>query len=628
MSDISRRMAALSTEERKLLAKRIAEKQKEKAAKSWPTRNAQIKLSDLSFNLSPVQQVYWTGRSGLYDLGCCGANVYTEFEVTGLDETFLNAINHAFERVIDRHDMLRAVFLPNGTQRILSKTPPYQIKLIDLRGQERQAVERQLEYVRNRMRTEKAPIDRWPLFEFLAHRLSDKRARFHLRIEAFLLDGTSRGILLRELFQLACDPNATLNPLDISYRDCIQACDEQRQGAQYKAARDYWMSRIERMPPPLEFPSNGSLISHAVSRFSNQTFELLDPQEWVKLKARATQSGLTASGAVTAAFMEAAGLRSKNSNFTLGIVGSYRPPAHPQIHSLIGNFNTLYLLESDPVSGSFEARAKRLHKQFSTNLEHHLFSGFEVLREMNRRRRFGSKSAMPILFNCLLESKHFARWRDQNYEEKDEDRSAPSVKEMDGSLYMPQVILIPTVMESSDSFLICKWQVIDDAFPGLMSQEIFSAYRSFLKLLANEESSWHKTPQEIFANTAFARPVMNITDANSPEERSENREAQPAYSPDAERTEPAYSKQNGIEIQITQIWKELLGVASVGATDNFFDLGGDSFLAVCLANRLSVEFGREFSLRGFLQEPTVIEMARLIKQQLEAKPRASLAKGN
>jgi acyl carrier protein len=45
-----------------------------------------------------------------------------------------------------------------------------------------------------------------------------------------------------------------------------------------------------------------------------------------------------------------------------------------------------------------------------------------------------------------------------------------------------------------------------------------------------------------------------------------------------------------IEQKVCEIWQEVLGLEQVGITDNFFQLGGDSLLAVRLVNELSRQF--------------------------------------
>ncbi|HSF40409.1 MAG TPA: amino acid adenylation domain-containing protein, partial [Thermoanaerobaculia bacterium] len=62
----------------------------------------------LPFPLTDIQQAYWVGRTGELDLGHVTSHRYVELEGEGLD---LARLERAWQRLIDRHDMLRAVFL-------------------------------------------------------------------------------------------------------------------------------------------------------------------------------------------------------------------------------------------------------------------------------------------------------------------------------------------------------------------------------------------------------------------------------------------------------------------------------------------------------------------------------------
>ena len=66
--------------------------------------------------MTDIQHAYWIGRTGAYELGNVATHVYFEFDDLRLDLDMLNA---AWQRLVERHDMLRAVFLPDGTQKIL-----------------------------------------------------------------------------------------------------------------------------------------------------------------------------------------------------------------------------------------------------------------------------------------------------------------------------------------------------------------------------------------------------------------------------------------------------------------------------------------------------------------------------
>jgi acyl-CoA synthetase (AMP-forming)/AMP-acid ligase II/NAD(P)-dependent dehydrogenase (short-subunit alcohol dehydrogenase family)/aryl carrier-like protein len=59
------------------------------------------------------------------------------------------------------------------------------------------------------------------------------------------------------------------------------------------------------------------------------------------------------------------------------------------------------------------------------------------------------------------------------------------------------------------------------------------------------------------------------------------------------------------EEQMTQIWREVLQVSSVGVTDSLFDLGGDSLTAIQLMNRIRKECHVALSMRTLFEAPTV-----------------------
>ncbi len=72
---------------------------------------------------------------------------------------------------------------------------------------------------------------------------------------------------------------------------------------------------------------------------------------------------------------------------------------------------------------------------------------------------------------------------------------------------------------------------------------------------------------------------------------------------------------NGLEQTIASIWRDCLGVAQVGITDNFFDLGGHSLLLVRVHDRLREELKTDLSLVDLFRYPTI----KLLADTLKAK---------
>ncbi|NEP56954.1 MAG: SDR family NAD(P)-dependent oxidoreductase, partial [Symploca sp. SIO2G7] len=81
-----------------------------------------------------------------------------------------------------------------------------------------------------------------------------------------------------------------------------------------------------------------------------------------------------------------------------------------------------------------------------------------------------------------------------------------------------------------------------------------------------------------------------------------------------ERVQP----RNELERQIAQIWREVLGVSQVGVYDNFFELGGNSLLATQVVSRTQQNQKVELPLKIFLESPTVADLAKAIKNNLQS----------
>jgi acyl carrier protein len=71
--------------------------------------------------------------------------------------------------------------------------------------------------------------------------------------------------------------------------------------------------------------------------------------------------------------------------------------------------------------------------------------------------------------------------------------------------------------------------------------------------------------------------------------------------------------QGRVQEVVAAVWKDVLGLQSVGAHDNFFDLGGHSMLAARLLGRLRDAFAVDVPLRSLFQQPTVAGLADVIQ---------------
>ncbi len=67
-----------------------------------------------------------------------------------------------------------------------------------------------------------------------------------------------------------------------------------------------------------------------------------------------------------------------------------------------------------------------------------------------------------------------------------------------------------------------------------------------------------------------------------------------------------------IERCLAEIWRELMGVTTVGIHDDFFELGGHSLLATRVLARVSASLGVRLALRDIFEAPTIRRLAERI----------------
>jgi len=99
--------------------------------------------------------------------------------------------------------------------------------------------------------------------------------------------------------------------------------------------------------------------------------------------------------------------------------------------------------------------------------------------------------------------------------------------------------------------------------------------------------------------------------------------------PVPDRSRPELEKafvapRDDLELQLAQIWEEVLGVRSVGVRDNFFELGGHSLLAVRLFALIEKRLGKKLPLTAVFQGATVEHLAGVLRQQAVPGPQSSL----
>jgi aspartate racemase len=73
-----------------------------------------------------------------------------------------------------------------------------------------------------------------------------------------------------------------------------------------------------------------------------------------------------------------------------------------------------------------------------------------------------------------------------------------------------------------------------------------------------------------------------------------------------------------LELQLAQIWENILNVRPIGIHDNFFELGGHSLLAITLLDRIEKNLAQSLSVMALFQAPTIAQLAKLLREKVKS----------
>jgi amino acid adenylation domain-containing protein len=454
----------------------------------------------LPFPLTDVQQAYWLGRGDTFDLGNVSTHNYFELESEGVE---LERLEWAWQQLITRHDMLRAIFLADGQQQVLAEVPLYRFATQDLRG--RPAGEQQLRLmaVRQDMSHQVLAAHQWPLFDIRASRLDGNLTRLHLSFDALVADGWSLLIFAREWADLYNKPSAELPRLDLTFRDYLQAEQAILQTEAGRTSREYWLARLDTLPPAPELPVILQADTLERPYFKRRRGELV-PEQWQQFKEQAGRFGLTPSAVLLAAFAEVLATWSKNPRFTITLTLFNRLPLHPQVNQIVGDFTSLNLLAVDHTQpeATFAGRAARLQQQLWSDLDHPYFGGVKLLRELARRQGV-LQVEMPVVFTSLV------------------GQDAAVLNEFGRFIYgvsqTPQVWLDHQAFEQAGS-LVFHWDGVEALLPDGCWDDLFTAYSNLLQRLATSAEAWQvEQPPSLLPDAqAVQRAAVNKTAAPLP----------------------------------------------------------------------------------------------------------------
>jgi non-ribosomal peptide synthetase component F/thioesterase domain-containing protein len=523
---------------------------------------------------SVAQERFWTlemlapGNPALHMRACV--------RLTG--KVAKNKLEKSFHCLMDRHETLRTTFerIEQELMQVISPSLPVVLAVTSLEDiNEAEQPNRLKDAVREEAT---APFDlaHGPLLRARLFRLGDQDHVLVISTHHILVDGWSQGVIQRDLWtiyqSLAEGREPSLPPLTIQYSDFVHWQQEWLASDEAQQQIEFWKEQLAAPLPVLNFSADKPVRSRSAS----------EPMETVLLPDDLTRAlknfgqlhDVTMFMLLVAGF---AALLSRHTDQKDIVIGS--PVAHRQAEteSLIGPFAGPVTLRID-------------------------LSGDPTLLELVNRVRDVAVNALShadIPFEVLLKNLDSSALRGRN-------PLSQCYFFYQAAFLQPRSLSELTVTPLQDIGLGTHFELqmgLLERQEGIRAQleynpDLFDP--ATVRLLLED---YHKVLDAVLENPNLKVAELGLS------ARPKTRTAQTAESPNGDIALP----QNDTERQLKQIWGELLGIRSIGVHQNYFELGGNSILAVRLFHQIENVFKVKLPLSTLLEAPTIRQFARILQ---------------
>ncbi|MET8996401.1 condensation domain-containing protein [Amycolatopsis sp. NPDC004169] len=498
-----------------------------------------------------------------------------------------DALERGLNTVVARHEALHTVFEldDDGPVQVIGAPPVLTIGVTDVDPAGAEAA------VAAEVRVP-FDLERGPLVRLALLRTAPEEHIAVLTMHHIVTDGLSSAIFVAEL--AACyvayreGREPPLPPLPIQYADFAVWQRENLTGAKLEALRAYWADSLAGAPA-LTLATDRP--HPAVPSADGATHVFAVPAALVdQVEAFARAERVTAFMVFLAAFDVLLARYSGQRDIT--VVSPMAGRVRPEVENLIGFFVNPLLLRVDlgdaPSARDLVARVRAActgayeHQEFPFEL------ALEILRE-DRGAAAGTPQAQAML---VLQNQPPVDLRAAGL------AFEPLRADTRTAGYELALDLEPDGTGAYRAFL----EYARDLFDEATAVELAEAFVDVLACLVAD-------PDAAVDLTAVREPPR----------------ARPAE-PQPEPAEAAYrAPETPIELELQEVFGELLGAERVGLDDDFFVLGGDSLSLIQLRNRIRERFGVEFRVRDLTTRVDIATLAPMVLQRmLDQDPAASV----
>ena len=431
------------------------------------------------FPLTDIQESFSVGKYFGKNFDNVGCHVYFEFEEENLD---IQRLNETWNRLVDYHEMLQVVILPDRKQRIKKDIPNYDFVVYDMREKSPEDIDLHFNSIRNKLSHKLYEVDQWPLFEICITVLDNGRNIIHFSMDEWIVDGSSLSLIFNQWYNLYKNPEFKLPMLDFNFRDYVKIQKEREVSSKYKKDLEFWMNKYAKLPggPSLPYKSNPTK-EQGKSYFTRKRYsEVIDKKYWDGLKAIAQKLEVSNTSMLLMCFSELLYYWSSESSFSIIVTFFNRPPVNRNIDKVVGPFVSTNIFAIEDIDKhTIKEKVKCYQQKLWEDLDHSSVSGIRALRELRLRDKKVPNLSVPVVFTSMINN------AGKNAQDSWLEKATYSISQT------PQVCLDHQVHEKFGSLYI-MWDIVEEYFEDGVAQKMFKEYIRLICTLATRGDMWEK----------------------------------------------------------------------------------------------------------------------------------------
>ncbi|MBD2166911.1 hypothetical protein H6G04_21200 [Calothrix membranacea FACHB-236] len=506
-------------------------------------------------------------------------------------------LEESLREVVRRHEVLRTTFpAVNGKPtQVIATDVSLKLPVIDLQ----QVPEEQKETEAHILATKEAhqPFDlaNGPVLRVLLLRLSDREHLLIWNMHSIVCDGASSDVFYQDFTTiykaLSAGQPSPLPPLPVQYADFTHWQHQWLQGEILESQVNYWKQKLEGNLPIIDLPYDHPRPQGAQTYRGDRAALLLPKALNHALTDLSQKWGATLFMTLLTVFELLLYRYSGQEDLLVSFASAGR--GQVETERLIGFFsNTLVLRSNLAGNPTFRELLNRVRKDCLEAYSHQDLPFERLIEELKpeQQSRYTS-SLFQVKFSL---NPPWSNGRGMAAVELPD----LTIASLFGYIYHGKTKYdLTLVLREQDNGLGMVFDYNAEMFDTSTVERMLGHYKTLLEgIVANPDQPISELPLLLDHQV---KSSQNLT----------NNQIEKTFVP----------AQDSVQIQLTEIWQNFLGIHPIGITDNFFDLGGHSLIAVRLFAEIEKRFGKTLPLSILLQAPTIEQLAHYIRDKSPEK---------